>query len=163
MKTVELRYGVIFGKGDSSEWIDWSIELTDEETDIYDHAVANKIPLNDIPELKDALDRAYQEIEAEEIANGIDYGDEYVLECQGEAEMDTLELNELVADRDPYALEFFGLEDLDDEELDEWDANDLDEIPLIKDFVEDFEPYSPYDEGWTLKVEFVDPNERYIR
>ena len=23
---------------------------------------------------------------------------------------------------------------------------------------EDFEPYSPYDEGWTLNVEFVDPN-----
>ena len=27
-----------------------------------------------------------------------------------------------------------------------------------KDFVEDFEPYSPYDEGWTLNVQFVDPN-----
>ena len=30
MKSVELRYGVIFGKGDSSDWIDYEIDLTDE-------------------------------------------------------------------------------------------------------------------------------------
>jgi hypothetical protein len=89
---------------------------------------------------------------------GIDNGDEYTIECQGMAEVDTDEINDLIADRDPHALAFFGLEDADDEELDEWDANDLDELPLIKDFVEDFEQYSPYDEGWTLNVEFVDPN-----
>ena len=71
--TVELRYGVTFGKGDSSDWIDWEIELTDEEAAIYQNAIDN-------------------------------------------------------------------------------------ELPLIKDFVEGFEPYSPYDAGWTLHVEFVDPN-----
>jgi hypothetical protein len=81
------------------------------------------------------------------------------MECQGEAEMDPDELNDLVAARDPHALEFFGLTDADEEDLEEWDANDLDELPLIKDFVEGFEPYSPYDEGWILHVEFVDPNE----
>ena len=89
---------------------------------------------------------------------GIDNGDEYTMECQGEAEVDPNEINDLIADRDPHALAFFGLEDADDDELDEWDANDLDDRPLIKDFVEGFEPYSPYDEGWTLNVEFVDPN-----
>lgn len=159
MKTVALRYGVTFGKCDSSDWIDWEIDLTDEEEAAYDNAIANEIPLNDVPELQDALRRAYEEIEDEEINMGIDNGDEYVLECQGEAEMDPDELNDLVADRDPHALAFFGLTDADDEELDEWDANDLDELPLIKDFVEGFEPYSPYDEGWSLYVEFVDPNE----
>ena len=42
----------------------------------------------------------------------------------------------------------------------EWDAYDLDEedIPTIADFKEDFEPESPYDCGWTLNVQFVDPN-----
>ena len=158
MKKVAIRYGVVFGKGDASDWIDYEIELTDEEEAIYDNAIANEIPLEDVAELQDALDRAYEEIEDMEISNGIDYGDEYVLECQGEIEMDTLELNELVHNRDPHALEFFGLEDASDEEIEEWDADDLDEIPLIKDFQEDFEPYSPYDEGWTLNVEFVDPN-----
>jgi hypothetical protein len=100
----------------------------------------------------------FKDIEEEEFSNGLSYGDEYVMECQGEAEVDPDEINDLIADRDPHALAFFGLEDADDDELDEWDANDLDELPLIKDFVEGFEPYSPYDEGWTLNVEFVDPN-----
>ena len=102
---------------------------------------------------------SYEEIEDEEISMGIDNGDEYTMECQGVAEVDPDEINDLIADRAPHALAFFGLEDADDNELDEWDANDLDEFPLIKDFVEGFEPYSPYDEGWILNVEFVDPNE----
>lgn len=158
MKIVDIRYGVTFGKGDSSDWIDWTVDLTDEEEKIYDHAIENKLPLNEIPELENALRRAYADIEEEEISNGLSYGDEYVMECQGEAEVDPDEINDLIADRDPHALAFFGLEDADDDELDEWDANDLDELPLIKDFVEGFEPYSPYDEGWILNVEFVDPN-----
>lgn len=71
------------------------------------------------------------------------------------------EINDLIEDRDPHTLEFFDLIDADEDELDKWDANDLDELPLIKDFVEGFEPYSPYDEGWDLHVEFVDPNDNY--
>lgn len=161
MKYVELQYYVSFGKGDASDYIDYEIELTDEEEAIYDNAVKNGIPLEEVTELQDALDRAYREIEEMEIENSIDLGDEFVLECQGELEMDADELNDLVASRDPHTLEFFGLEDLDDDELDEWDANYLDELPLIKDFKEDFEPESPYDVGWTLVVEFVEPEEDY--
>jgi hypothetical protein len=159
MKSVELRYGVIFGKGDSSDWIDYEIDLTDEEAAAYDHAVENEIPLEDVQELKAALDRTYEEIEEIEIQNGIDMEDEYVLECQGLAPMDRDELNNLIAERDAHALAFFGLEDAEDEELDEWDAYDLEEVPTIAEFQEAFEPYSPYDAGWTLHVEFVDPNE----
>lgn len=158
MKTVELRYGVTFGKCDSSDWIDWEVDLTDEEAEAYDKALANGDALNDVPKLQAALRRAYEDIEDEEISMGIDNGDEYVMECQGLAEVDPEEINDLIADRDPHALAFFGLEDADEEELEEWDANDLDELPLIKDFVEGFEPYSPYDEGWSLNVKFVDPN-----
>ena len=156
---VEIRYGVTFGKLDSSDWIDWQIKLTEEEAIAYNNAFENDISPNDVPELQDALQRAYDEIEEEEIQMGLDTGEEYVMECQGEAEMDPEELNDLVAARDPHALSFFGLDDADEDELDEWDANDLDEIPLIKDFVEDFEPYSPYDEGWFLDVEFVEFDE----
>ena len=157
--SVEIRSYVSFGKGDSSEWIDWEIDLTDEEEAAYNNAIENKIPLNDVPELQEALQRAYDDIEYEEISMGIENGDEYVMECQGEAEMDPYELNDLIADRDTHALEFFGLTDADEDELDDWDANNLDELPLIKDFVEGFEPYSPFEEGWSLNIEFVDPNE----
>lgn len=159
MRTVEVRYGVTFGKCDSSDWIDYEVELTDEEAAAYDEAIESETPLADVPALKDALNRAYEEIEEMEIQNGIDLEDEYVLECQGLAQMDEDELNELVEARDPHALSFFGLTEATDEEVEEWDAYDLDEVPTIADFKEDFEPYSPYDAGWTLHVEFVDPNE----
>ena len=157
MKTVELQYYVIFGKGDSSDCIPWEVDLTDEEEEIYDRAVEEGESLNDIPELEEALARAYKEIEEEEIEMGIANEYEYVMECQGVAPMDADELNDLVADRDAHALAFFGLDKAGDEEIDEWDAYELEELPSIKDFVEDFEPYSPYDEGWSLVVEFVDP------
>ena len=159
MKYVTLRYRATWGKGDSSDWFDWDFQLTDEEEKIYNHAITNKLPLNEHPDLEEALRRAYEKIEANEIRLGIENGDEYTIECQGMARVDPDEINDLIADRDPHALAFFGLEDADDEELDEWDANDLDELPMIKDFDEDFEPYSPYDEGWDLRVLFVDPNE----
>ena len=159
MRYVELRYGVTFGKGDSSDWIDYEIDLTDEEAAAYDKAIAEGRSLDNVPELQDALQRAYEEIEEMEIENGIDMEDEYVMECQGLAPMDEDELNDLVEARDPHALAFFDLTEASDEELEEWDAYDLEEIPTIAEFQEDFEPYSPYDAGWTLHVEFVDPNE----
>ena len=159
MRYVELRYGVTFGKGDSSDWIDYEIDLTDEEAAAYDKAIAEGRSLDNVPELQDALQRAYEEIEEMEIENGIDMEDEYVMECQGLAPMDEDELNDLVEARDPHALTFFNLTEATDEELEEWDAYDLEEIPTIAEFQADFEPYSPYDAGWTLHVEFVDPNE----
>ena len=159
MRSVEIRYGVTFGKCDSSDWIEYEVDLTDEEELAYDNAVENEIPLSEVPELEAALARAYEDIEEMEIQNGIDLEDEYVMECQGLAPVDEDELNELVAARDPHALAFFGLTGATDDELDEWNAYDLDEVPTIKEFREGFEPYSPYDEGWILHVEFVDPNE----
>ena len=94
MRYVELRYGVTFGKGDSSDWIDYEIDLTDEEAAAYDKAIAEGRSLDNVPELQDALQRAYEEIEEMEIENGIDMEDEYVMECQGLAPMDEDELNE---------------------------------------------------------------------
>ena len=64
MKSVEIRYGVTFGKCDSSDWIDYEIDLTDEEADAYDKAIAEGRCLDSVPELQDALQRAYEEIEA---------------------------------------------------------------------------------------------------
>ena len=52
---------------------------------------------------------AYEEIKEQETQAMIDCGDEYAIECTGQVEMDPDELNDLVADRDPHALEFFIL------------------------------------------------------
>ena len=157
MNEVQGSYYVSFGKGDSSESIPYDIFLTDEEEEIYDKAVEEGLDLNNIEELQPALQRAYEEIEEQEIEMAIENEDEFVMECQGLAEVDAYEINKLVANRDPHTLKFFGLEDASDEELEEWDANDLEKLPLIKDFEENFEPSSPFDMGWGLNVSFVDP------
>ena len=51
MEYVDIRYYVVFGKCDASEHIDWELALTDEEAEIYNNAVKNKISLESIPEL----------------------------------------------------------------------------------------------------------------
>ena len=159
MTTVELRYGAVFGKGDCSDWFEWEIELDGEEEAAYLRAKRLRLNLNECPELEGVLASAYEEIKEEETRNMIDAGDEYAIECTGQAEMDPDELNDLVADRDPHALEFFGLTEADEDELEEWDAHDLDELPLRCDFEEGFEPYSPFDEGWELIVQFAEADE----
>lgn len=160
METIELRYGASFGKGDSSDWFEYEYVLSEEQAAAYNLAVKMRKPLDSVDELAEILDAAYKKIEEQEIENLCDTGDEYVLECQGRVPMDADELNELVHGGDPYALEYFGLHDLSAEELEEWDADfDLDELPLVCDFDKDFEPESPYDGGYSLFVELVDPNE----
>ena len=159
MTTGELQYGVIFGKGDGSDWFPWEITLTGAEEAAYLRAKKLWLDPNDCPELQGVLADAYEEIKEQETQAMIDCGDEYAMECTGQMEMDPDELNDLVADRDPHALEFFGLTEADEDELEEWDAHDLDELPLRCDFEEGFEPYSPFDEGWDLIVQFPIPGE----
>ena len=159
MITVELQYGAVFGKGDSSDWFPWEITLTGAEEAAFLRAKKLWLDPSDCPELQGVLADAYEEIKEQETQNLIDCGDEYAMECTGQVEMDPDELNDLVADRDPHALEFFGLSEADEDELEEWDAHDLDGRPLRGDFEEGFEPYSPFDEGWILNVQFPIPGE----
>ena len=80
--------------------------------------------------------------------------------CQGRTPVDADHLNELAHNADPYTLEFLDLQDLSPEELEDWDADcDLDQLPLICDFEQDFEPLNPFDGGYSLIVEFLAPNE----
>lgn len=74
---VKIKYTVIIGRLSASPWMPWSIYLTDEEAYIYQNAINNKIPLNEVKELCDALDRAYKEISEYEIECAADYDDEF--------------------------------------------------------------------------------------
>ena len=150
--TITLNYGVTFGKGDGSDVFEWEVDLDEEQEAAYRRALMTGASFEDFPELQALCDEAYPEIEEQELDSFINTDDEYTLECLGEAPVDPDEINDLVHSRDPHAIAFFGLDDLSEEELDEWDANELDELPLIKDFVEDFVPESPFDNGWTLNV-----------
>lgn len=64
---ITLTYYVTFGPGDSSEWLDWEVELTPEEESAYRLARKQGQEPDEVPELADVLSRAYDEIlEAEE-------------------------------------------------------------------------------------------------
>lgn len=152
-----IQFGVVFGRGDSSDWMDFDIRLPEEAEAAYQRALKLRIPFDEVPELEKALADAYSEIEAEALDNMWD--DEYVQECAGQVPMDEDKLNALVEARDPHTMEFFGLEGMTEEELEEWDAYDLDEIPDRCDFEENFEPISPFEEGWELNIQWPDPNE----
>lgn len=65
--TLDLIYTAEFGRGDGSDECEWSIELTPEEEDAYQAALENDVPLEEV--LPDALDRALEEIKAQEWEN----------------------------------------------------------------------------------------------
>lgn len=149
--TIMLNYGFVFGKCDGSDIFEWEVELNEQQEAAYKRAMMTGASFEDFPELEALCEDVTPEIEEQELENFIDAGDEYTLECLGEIEVDPDEINQLVHERDEHAIEFFGLSELTDEELENWDANDLDQLPLVKDFEEDFEPESPF-EGYILNV-----------
>lgn len=158
MKTVEIYYSVTFGKGDSSDTLDWEVELTDEEEKLYDEALENDTPFDEVDGLNDALLRARDEIEKYELQNAITMQDSYALKCQGLLSMEPYELNKLVKARDSHALAYFNLQNATEDELNAWDAYILEKLPLIKEFIPDFKPYSPFSEGWSLHIGFAEPD-----
>ena len=158
MKTVTLQYYTVFGKWDQSDPTDWEYELNDEEAAVYDKTLEAGGDLESVPLLQNVLSTAASEIEEEQLKILIETEDEFTMECMGLARVDPNEINDLVAARDEHALSFFGLDGLEDDALDSWDATELDEedLPQIKDFYEDFNPTSPYDGGWILEVHFAE-------
>ena len=106
---VDVRYFADFGTCDASDWLDWIIVLEGEAEKAYLEAMKLRLPFDDYPILREALEEAYSAIDEEEIDNHISLGDEFTLECTGQKRVDPYERNELVAERDPYTLEFFDL------------------------------------------------------
>ena len=73
--TADLVYTVTFGRGDGSEEMDWSIELTPEEEEIYSACIEEGEDLDEA--LADALGRAYDEILEQEKENMEEMGEEW--------------------------------------------------------------------------------------
>lgn len=85
------------------------------------------------------------------VKHAIEFGDEYILNCYGLVPVDATKINKLVAQRDKHTLEFLGLENSSNEELKNWNANNLEKLPLVKDFEKDFTPINPLlDRVWVI-------------
>ena len=61
----------------------WMVELTDEEISIYQNAIANKVPLNEVVELQPALYRAMEAIIKVERELAADCNEEFDLDSWG--------------------------------------------------------------------------------
>jgi len=156
---IDLSVIIDYNNGESADSFDCKRIVSFEISKIYNNAISNNIPLNSVEELADTLAMFREEIETKIIDELITAGNEYVCKCEGIVPVDPAEINKLVATRDKSALKFLGLENATEDELANWDASTLDTLPLVRDFYGGFGTHSPFDDKWTLTVEFLDPNE----
>ena len=156
---IDLSVTIDYNDGEPAECFNCRRVIPFEISKIYNNAVRNGIPLNSVEELSDTLAEFHEEIETRIIDDLITAGNEYVCKCEGVVPVDPAEINKLVADRDKGALKFLGLENTTEDELKNWDASILETLPLVRDFYNGFGTHSPFDDKWTLTVEFTDPNE----
>lgn len=155
---IDLSVTIDYNDGEPAEFFYTKRIISYENWKIHSNAIKNGIPLNSIEELSDVLVKYRNEIETRIIDDLITAGNEYVCKCEGVVPIDTAEINKLVADRDKGALKFLGLENATETELKNWDASTLETLPLVRDFYGGFGTHSPFDDKWTLTVEFLDPN-----
>ena len=156
---IDLYVTIDYNDGEPAECFNCRRIVSFEISKIYNNAVRNNIPLNSVEELADTLAEIREEIETKIIDDFITAGNEYVCKCEGIVPVDPAEINKLVANRDKGALKFLGLENATEDELKNWDASTLETLPLVRDFYNGFGTHSPFDDKWTLTVEFLDPNE----
>lgn len=79
---VPIEYYFDFGKLHQSDVFEIEIELTPEEAEAYNAALRAARPLNEVPELEAALERAYEEIEAQEADAGAEIDDDVILKVR---------------------------------------------------------------------------------
>ena len=156
---IDLYVAIDYNDGEPAECFNYKRVVSFEISKIYNNAVMNNVPLNSVEELSDTLAELREEIETKIIDDFITAGNEYVCKCEGIVPIDPAEINELVATRDKGALKFLGLETATKYELKNWDASTLETLPLVRDFYGGFGTHSPFDDKWTLTVEFLDPDE----
>ena len=154
-----MYVAIDYNDGEPAECFNCKRIVPFEISKIYNNAVRNNIPLNSVAELSDTLAELREEIETKIIDDFIAAGNEYVCKCEGIVPVDPAEINKLVADRDKGALKFLGLENATENELDNWEASTLETLPLVRNFYNGFGTHSPFDDKWTLTVEYIEPDE----
>lgn len=156
---VDLSVGINYNDGTPTEWVEWRQIVSYELGVIYNRAIRNKIPLDSVAELQDALKEIREHVEDTIVNDMIKQGVEYACKCEGIVPVDPVEINDLVAKRDKGALKFLKLQNATEDELNNWDASKLDALPLVRDFYDGFGTHSPFDGDWELFVEFLEPEE----
>lgn len=165
---VTLEYAVSFGKGDGSDWIEYEITLTGEAEAAYLEEMKKEDEddrcFSDHPALVAALAEAYDDIKFIAKNDLCEAGDEYAEGFHNPDDtMYASDIEDLVYDRDPQVMAYFGLTEMSEEELDDWIAElyekDEEELPTYGEVYPDMVESSPFDEGYSLYVHYYDDPE----
>lgn len=155
--TVDVIYEVKRNDGSDDEMFLMETELTEEEEQIVLQAGKLRKSLNSIESLNEARMREYGFVERTLTYDALEQGNKYVMECIGNNPVDPDELNDLVHSRNKEAIEFFGFEDMSDEELLQWDAHKMKLLPPEYFFRPEAE--GPFDLKWELISRFPEVSE----
>ena len=132
-------------------------ELTAEEEYIFSYCCRLRRSHNGIKELEEVLERERKYVERALTYSYLELGDQFVTECICNSFVSVEELNDLVHRRDNLAMEFFGLENCSDEEVQAWDASSLELLPPSYFFYKDMQ--GPFQKGWKLDARFPEVSE----
>lgn len=161
MKVI-LNYKVKAGSNYSDDDVfEWVVDSPNKELEeAFTRAVMTGTYLEDVPEFQALCESEKSKIEEHVLQDLAKDGEDYtVLEALGEVRMDADELNNLVHSKDSYAIKFFGLESMTEDQLQTWNSSELETIPLVKDFQKDFKPINPFNSNYKLEVFVPDVDE----
>ncbi|MBQ3524430.1 MAG: hypothetical protein IJA43_08275 [Clostridia bacterium] len=145
---------------DDDSPVDWKVmetSLPSELEEIYNYAVKHKYAPSSSKALKDYLPTLRCKIEEKLIEEMINEGDSYVIDLCGGRTATTEEIIDAVANRDYFALVYYGLENATNEEIESWDGASQPSFPRLRDIYESYSDKSPFNEGWKLTVKYYDP------
>ncbi len=149
---VKMRFRLVFGDIGPEPWIYKTVVFYGDAEKAYILANRFHLPYEVFPVLVERLNNSSNDITEEEISEEVYRIVHYI----GNKNIEPVELNQLVGSRDEYALIYLNLENLTEEELDKWDANNLDHLPKYCEVVENFEYKCIVNVAWTMDLEFVE-------
>lgn len=152
-----ILVSIDYGDDNPMEWRVMEISLPSELEEVYNYAVKYKYAPSSSQALKDYLPILRCKIEEKLIEEMINEGDNYVINLCGGRIATTEEILNAVADRDYFALGYYGLENATDEEIESWDEASQSPFPRLRDIYESYSDKSPFNNGWELTVKYYDP------
>ena len=152
-----ILVSIDYGDDNPKEWRVMETSLPPKLEEVYNYAVKHKYAPSSSEALKDYLPTLRCKIEEKLIEEMINEGDTYVIDLCGGRIATTEEILNAVADRDYFALSYYGLENATDEEIENWDGATQPPFPRLRDIYESYSDKSPFKDEWKLTVKYYDP------
>lgn len=153
----KILVSIDYGDDNPKDWRIMEVCLPAELQEVYNYAINHEYSPKASKKLQDYLPVVRKEIEEQLIETLFKENDNYVIDLCGGRLATPEEILSAVADRDYFALDYYGLENATDEEIENWNSYSAFPTPQLRDIYESYSDKSPFNEGWELYVEYYDP------